>query len=203
MTSRDLQHLFFPIYITIRMPMMGQPVVTLKLLLLGPQFGYLPNACKTWLVVKPDYWETANSMLEGKRIKITKDTPLIDSKLGGQRYLGAALGSQTFVESNVKEKVDKWVTELKDLCEIAKTEPQPAYTAFTVGLCKRCIYVMRIEDSSKHFPLVSTIGRLHPVVFPSPNSQKSLFHRSGAGKIQSANQIWRSSDFQPCGNVSI
>ena len=43
----------------------------------------------------------------------------------------------------VKAKVTKWVAELEELCKIATSEPQLAYSAYTTGLCKRWTYVMR------------------------------------------------------------
>ena len=50
---------------------------------LGPDYGYFPNATKTWLVVK-GHLEGARGMFEGTGITITVE---------GRRYLGAAIGN--------------------------------------------------------------------------------------------------------------
>ena len=50
----------------------------------GPAFGYFPNAAKTWLLVKPEKQQEANSIFGDTGIQITSD---------GRQYLGAGLGS--------------------------------------------------------------------------------------------------------------
>ena len=104
--------------------------------------GYFPNPKKTWLVVKPEHLAEALTLFAGTGIKITKDGAEEDTQ-GGQRYLGAAIGSSSFIIEYVRAKVKTWMTELEKLSEIAKTEPQLAYSAYTTGLSKRWIYIMR------------------------------------------------------------
>ena len=98
-----------------------------KLLELGPRYGYYPNASKTYLLVKPAFYNTVKTIFQGTEVNITSS---------GQRYLGAALGTDSFKEEYVKSKVSSWVGELQNLCEIAKFEPQVAYSAFVFGLSK-------------------------------------------------------------------
>ena len=43
----------------------------------------------------------------------------------------------------VSEKVDKWCAEIHNLAEIAKSQPQAAYSAFTHGERHRFSYFMR------------------------------------------------------------
>ena len=112
-----------------------------KLLIIGPPIGYFPNATKTWLVVKQEHLDKARELFDGTGIQITQEGT--GDKSGGQRYLGAAIGTQSFIKQYVQDKVAKWVTELEELCKIALTEPQLAYSAYITGLSKRWTYVMR------------------------------------------------------------
>ena len=57
--------------------------------------------------------------------------------------IGAALGSRSFVEEFVGEKVDKWVNEVTKLARFAISQPQASYAAFTFGLRHRWIYFLR------------------------------------------------------------
>jgi hypothetical protein len=109
-----------------------------KIVQLGPDIGYFPNAGKTWLIIKPEFIIEAEVLFSGTGIKITSEGPE-----GGQRYLGAALGTPDFIQQYVKNKVKTWVDELEKLSETAKCEPQLAYSAYTTGLCKRWSYIMR------------------------------------------------------------
>ena len=63
---------------------------------IGPNFGYHANGSKSWLIVKEEHIEQATHLFEGTGIQITKE---------GQRHLGAALGTQTFIEKYITEKV--------------------------------------------------------------------------------------------------
>lgn len=108
-----------------------------KLTHIGPPVGYHPNAGKTWLVVKPEHKEEAIRLFEGSGIRITDNALYMEEAIGGQRYFGAALGSRSFIEQYVSYKVKTWISEVEELCKIAKIEPQLAYSAYTTGLCKR------------------------------------------------------------------
>lgn len=63
--------------------------------------------------------------------------------ISGERHLGAVIGSKDFKESYVKSMVSKWIEDVEELSEIAKFEPQLAYSAFTKGICHRWTYFMR------------------------------------------------------------
>ena len=102
--------------------------------LIGPDFGYLPNASKTWLIVKEDKLQAATAMFQGTGINITTQ---------GKRHLGAALGTRTFVEEYVHSKVAGWIQEVKRLSLVALSPPHAAYAAFTHGLSSRWVYVAR------------------------------------------------------------
>ena len=63
---------------------------------LGPSFGYHPNALKTYLVVKQNYEEVVRQIFSDTDVCITTQV---------KRHLGAALGSKTFTEEYVSDKV--------------------------------------------------------------------------------------------------
>ena len=114
-----------------------------QLLRIGPTIGYFPNPTKTWLVVKSQYLSEARTLFADTGIRITEEGLDDDGETDGQRYLGAAIGSVSFIHQYVRNKVRTWVRELEDRCDLGKTEPQLAYAAYTMGLCKRWTYVMR------------------------------------------------------------
>lgn len=87
-----------------------------KLQSIGPLFGYYPNPHKTWLVVKPAHHQAAEECFQGTGVNIITD---------GQRQLGAALGSDSFVEAFIRDKVSAWVAEVNSLAEFAKCYPKP------------------------------------------------------------------------------
>ena len=101
---------------------------------LGPEIGYHPNAGKSVLIVKAEYYDIAIEAFRGTNVKVTKD---------GQRHLGAVIGTEEFKKEYIGEKVGKWVQEIQLLADIAKTEPHAAYSAFTHGIKHRWTYLMR------------------------------------------------------------
>ena len=118
---------------------------------IGPQYGYFPNAKKTVLIVKSlEFLPTANSLFANTGIKIS---------LEGERHLGAVIGSENFRKEYVSNKVKGWVKDVLDLADIAKEDPQLAYSAYTKGLSHRWTFVQRtIKDISELFnPLEDAI----------------------------------------------
>jgi len=101
---------------------------------IGPEYGYFPNASKTWLIVKERNVEQAKQMFQGTGVVITPK---------GKRHLGSAIGSRSFVEYYVEGKVSEWKRELERLSEIARTQPQAAYAALTHGLVSKWTYLAR------------------------------------------------------------
>ena len=119
----------------------------------GPKYGYFPNPTKTRLVVKEHLLSEATNLFHDTGISVT------DS---GTRYLGAAIGTPTFVKSFVDEKVKCWVDEICLLSKIAADECQTAYAAFTFGVKSRWNYLSRImpEIESSLQPLEVAIRRV-------------------------------------------
>ena len=57
--------------------------------------------------------------------------------------LGAALGSTTFTEGYVNNKVQKWTTDIINLAGVATTQPHAAYAAYIHGLSNHWLYLFR------------------------------------------------------------
>ena len=132
-----------------------------QLRLFGPDYGYFPNASKTWLIVKDDKLEAATAIYQDTGISITTQ---------GKRHLGAALGTRTFVEEYVQQKVMGWIQEVERLSSVAIAHPHAAYAAFTHGLSSRWTYIARtipdigdllrpLEEAIRHHFLPSLTGR--------------------------------------------
>ena len=66
-------------------------------------YGYFPNAAKTCLIVKPDQLNFAQTLFNGTNIQISCE---------GQCHLGAAIGTSSFTESYVSNKVKMWPEEI-------------------------------------------------------------------------------------------
>ena len=104
-------------------------------MVVGPSYGYFPKSTKSWPIVKPEYIDEAKELFSGRGVNITAQ--------GQERYLGTPIGTRHFIEQVVKTKVESWIEELRELTELAKQEPQLTYSAYTFGLCKRWIYLIR------------------------------------------------------------
>ena len=94
----------------------------------GPLSGYLPNAKKCWLIIKPEREQAAREVFRDTAINITTE---------GHKHLGAALGSRSLVEECVGEKEDEWVNEVPKLADFAISQPHASYAAFIFGLRHR------------------------------------------------------------------
>ena len=67
----------------------------------------------------------------------------------GKRHLGASLGSTKYKEEYLSSKVDEWIAQPQILSQIAKTQPQAAYSAFiTVFQYKISFYMRTISSAS-------------------------------------------------------
>ena len=100
----------------------------------GPNFGYYPNPSKMWLVTKEGCHTAGLSTFAGTGVNVTPD---------GRPYLGAAIGSPEYVENYVKARVDSWLSIVRNLTTIAKTQPHAVYSALTHGLSSKWTYLCR------------------------------------------------------------
>ena len=81
---------------------------------IGPLYGYFPNGSKTHILAKPQHVEAAREIFKDTGIVITTE---------GERYLGGAIGSPSFVRQLVEQKVDCWRKELEKLGKFTDTQP--------------------------------------------------------------------------------
>ena len=100
----------------------------------GKHYGYFPNAVKSVLLVKEEFYEKACSCFDGSDVSVRTD---------GVRLLGSPIGSESFVDGYIKDTIDTWLHDLDVLCLFAESQPQAAYAAFTHGLFSRWTYFFR------------------------------------------------------------
>jgi hypothetical protein len=95
-------------------------------------YGYFPNAKKTWLIVKEKHYEAAQQIFSDTEVQ-----PTIVEK----RYLGAPVGTSSFIKSYVHIKqIAKWIQEIDKISSIATSQPHASYAAFTHGLAGKWNY---------------------------------------------------------------
>ena len=91
----------------------------------GSRYGYYVNETKSWTILKHgNKLSQAQTMFKETNINFTT---------GGKKHLGAPPGSKNFRDEYASGKVNDWCDELDRLSEIAKSQPQAAYTAFIHG----------------------------------------------------------------------
>ena len=78
----------------------------------------------------------------------------------GRPHLGAAIGTESYINSYVKQKVEQWSVELERLATVATAQPHSAFAAFTFGFTSKWTHL----GHSKHQPLLTAPRRhnLHP-----------------------------------------
>ena len=140
----------------------------------GKKSGYYVNEKKCWLILK------VPSMEEEERKIYARNC----SKHNGrrQRHLGAVVGSKDCKDQYCSSKVTKWTHEIKSLTEIARSQPQAAYTAFIKGYRSKFTYFMRTIPNFEDYmePIEEILNSsLIPILFgsdtPFPDQFTSLF----------------------------
>ena len=91
---------------------------------LGPKFGYFPEASKPWLIIKHEVEGEGKTIFQGSGVQITTEE---------KHRLGASLRSTKYKEEYLSSKVNKWITQLRILSQIARTQAQAAHSAFITG----------------------------------------------------------------------
>ena len=86
------------------------------------------------MIVKNDFYEIANTTFKITKINVTSN---------GKRHLGAVIGSRSYKEDYMNQKIDQWIKEVKLLSGIAKIEPQCALSSFISGYKHKLNYFMR------------------------------------------------------------
>ena len=105
-----------------------------KIKSLGKPYGYFPNAAKTVLLVSEEKYDRACSYFAGSDVIVRSD---------GINLLGVPIGSEAFVESQLKKKLESWISDLKLLSTVAASQPQAANAAFVHGVYSRWNYLFR------------------------------------------------------------
>ena len=120
---------------------------------LGPKFGYFPGGSKSWIIVRENAKELAQTIFDNTKIKITTD---------GHRHLGAVIGTANFKQNYdyMKEKINQWTQELRILSKIAWYEPQAAYSCFITGFKHKPRYFMHtIPNINKELKQLDNVVR--------------------------------------------
>uniref|UniRef100_A0A1X7TXS0 Uncharacterized protein n=1 Tax=Amphimedon queenslandica TaxID=400682 RepID=A0A1X7TXS0_AMPQE len=102
--------------------------------LLGGSYGYLHNAVKSTLLVRTVCYDEACKLCRGTNVSVTSE---------GVVVLGCPFGSSSYVKTVISKKIDAWCKKLKVLADIAVSQPQSAYSAFTRGLFGEWTYLFR------------------------------------------------------------
>ena len=90
----------------------------------GPRFGYCPEPHKSCVVVKESMIPLAQQLFGDLGIKITTSN----------RLLGGVIGDLRGCDAFVSNKVQGWIALIHTLSDIAVTQPQAAYSAYTKSL---------------------------------------------------------------------
>ena len=130
----------------------------------GPKIGYILNAGKCILLVKPQLVVEAERAFHDTGITILPSNQSPNSQVLtdlGARHLGAPLGETSFVEAYIKGKVSTWVEELSTLCDLAEYDPHCAYAAYTHGFRSKWVFIQRTTPNIAHLfqPLDELIAR--------------------------------------------
>ena len=134
----------------------------------GSSYGYYLNASKSVLLVKPGYEAVAQDLFGDTDILIRYD---------GYRHLGAALGTPSFVEEYITNKIDGWCKEVKKLASFAHTQPQAAYATLTHGLRHRWSFLARtVPNTGPLFEPLESVITQHLI--------PALLGRSPPGEIE-------------------
>ena len=137
---------------------------------LGPKFGYFTNTCKTWLVTKENCLSTTVEAFADTDVKVTSE---------GRPYLGAALGTEEYIQEFVTNKVQQWAGELEQLATITRSQPHAAHAAFTHGMISKGTYLTRTMPGigPNLLPLETIRIKLIPALTgrPPPNQTERDF----------------------------
>ena len=106
-------------------------------------------------------------IFENAGINITED---------GKYQLGAVIGSIEYCENYVTQKVNTCLDKLNTLCDIARIEPQAAYSCFVSGYKHKFTYIMRTIPNICH--QLEKIDDLILTNFLNKNDHRSYMHQS-------------------------
>ena len=156
----------------------------------GESYGYLPNAVKSTLLVRPELFDKACKLFNGTNVSVTSE---------GVVVLGSPVGSPSYVQSVISKRVEVWCKKLKVLADIAVSQPQSAYSAFTHGLFGEWTYLFRtcsfdesliqpLEDCMRQVFIPALLGR--DAVSDLERDWLSLPTRSGGLGLHNPLSLW-------------
>jgi hypothetical protein len=96
-----------------------------RLLIAGPIYGYFPKPSKCILITKPDKVAEARRFFDDTKIEVATDGSKdkgVEVNTEGTRHLGAAVGTNEFKNIFVQKKVDGWISSIRQLAEISRSE---------------------------------------------------------------------------------
>ena len=105
----------------------------------GQKYGYFVNPSKTFLLVKPKFFEAAKAKFTDINITVK-----------GHKYLGSYIGTDEGKEEFVKEEIRNWVNDIEGISSAAECEPHLGYCAYVYGTCKKWNYLMRTTPGISH-----------------------------------------------------
>ena len=119
----------------------------------GPRYGYYASPSKCILVAKPERIDQARAIFRGTGVVIQLDGSKdqltqvgaqgVEIVTTGARHLGAAVGTPQYKHTYISKKVEAWVGAVKTLADIAMTEPQAAFAAYTHCLQSQWTFLCR------------------------------------------------------------
>ena len=68
-----------------------------------------------------------------------------------RRHLGAALGEQAYAAKYAGEHVSEWTRQLSVLCEIGRSYPNAAHSAYTKGFASKVNYFLRTIEGMERY----------------------------------------------------
>ena len=105
----------------------------------GPAFGYFPNPSKTWLVTKQGHFDKASNTFPGSGVK----SPW------WQAIPWCSDWFPRIFEEYVSSKVRAWSSSINVLSDVAKSQPQAAFSALmTHGLLNKWTYLRHVVPDS-------------------------------------------------------
>ena len=92
-------------------------------------------------MTKQRHFDEASNMFAGSGVNVTLDS---------RPYFGAVMGSQDYIEKYVSSKVRAWSSSINILSDIAKSQPQAAFSALTHSLLSKRTYLSCVVPDISH-----------------------------------------------------
>ena len=92
------------------------------------------------MVIKEEF-KLAEAIFADTKVQITSE---------GRPHLGVPIGSSSYINQFVAQKVQQWSKEIRLLSEICSSQPHAAYAALTHGLSSKWSYLTRTIPNVRH-----------------------------------------------------